>query len=231
MDEGREDVARVGREISQAHAFYGASGRQFETVALHLDATRDVRTPLVVLSVGVGILLLMACVNVASLLVARAAGRARETAMKAALGAGIGRIVRQHLFESLLLAGLGGVAGLLLGRWGLSLLLAATPEALGRLRLATVSPTVVAVSLGTVMAWTVLLARGAAQRGLEAEPRRGASLGRPAGRARAERPPAPRAHGGAAGLERRARRGGPAAGPDRRTRPEHRPGIPRGRMP
>ena len=158
VDEGREDVARVGREIPQAHAFYGASGRQFETVALHLDATRDVRTPLVVLSVGVGILLLMACVNVASLLVARAAGRARETAMKAALGAGIGRIVRQQLFESLMLAGLGGMAGLLLGRWGLSLLLAATPESLSRLRLATVSPIVVAVSLGTVMAWTVLLA-------------------------------------------------------------------------
>ena len=158
VDEGREDVARVGREISQANAFYGASGRQFETVALQLDATRDVRTPLLVLSVGVGILLLMACVNVASLLVARAAGRARETAMKAALGAGIGRIVRQHVIESLLLAVLGGVAGLVLGKWGLSLLLAATPEALGRLQLATVSPTVVAVSLGTVAAWTMLLA-------------------------------------------------------------------------
>jgi predicted permease len=158
VDEGREDVARVGREISQAYAFYGASGRQFETVALQLDATRDVRMPLVLLSVGVGILLLMACVNVASLLVARAAGRARETAMKAALGAGTARIVRQHLIESLLLAVLGGIAGLLIGQWGLSLLLAATPDALSRLRLAAVSPVVVAVSLGTVTVWTLLLA-------------------------------------------------------------------------
>jgi predicted permease len=157
VEEGREDVARVGREISQAHAFYGASGREFETVALHVDATRDVHTPLVVLSVGVGILLLMACVNVASLLVARAAGRARETAMKAALGAGIGRIVRQHLIESLLLAVIGGLAGLLIGQWGLSLLLAATPDALSRLRMAAVSPVVVAISLGTVTAWTLLL--------------------------------------------------------------------------
>jgi predicted permease len=158
VDEGRDDVARVGREISLAHAFYGASGRQFETVALHLDATRDVRMPLVVLSVGVGILLLMACVNVASLLVARAAGRARETAMKAALGAGTARIVRQHLIESLMLAVLGGMGGLLIGQWGLSLLLAATPDALSRLRLAVVSPLVVAVSLGAVTAWTLLLA-------------------------------------------------------------------------
>lgn len=158
VDEGRADIARVGRDISQANAFYGAAGRRFETVALHLDATRDVRVPLIVLSVGAGILLLMACVNVASLLVARAAGRARETAMKAALGAGLGRIVRQHLFESLLLALVGGSLGLMLGRWGLSLLLAATPDALDRLRLAQVSAAVVAVSLGTVIGWTMLLA-------------------------------------------------------------------------
>lgn len=157
-DAGREDVARVGREISRAHAFYGAAGRQFETVVLHADATRDVRTPLLVLSIGVGILLLIACVNVASLLVARAAGRARETAMKAALGAGVARIVRQHLIESLLLAVLGGAAGLVLGQWGLSLLLAATPDALGRIRLASVNGAVVAISLGTVMLWTLLLA-------------------------------------------------------------------------
>jgi predicted permease len=157
VEEGRDDVARVGREISQAHAFYGASGREFETVALHLDATRDVRTPLVVLSVGAGILLLMACVNVASLLVARAAGRARETAMKAALGAGTGRIVRQQVIESLLLAVIGGLAGLLIGQWGLSLLLAATPDALSRLRMAALSPVVVAVSLGAVTAWTLVL--------------------------------------------------------------------------
>jgi predicted permease len=156
--EGRDDIARVGREISQANAFYGSAGRSFETVALHLDATREVRVPIIVLSVGAGILLLMACVNVASLLVARAAARARETAMKAALGASLGRIVRQHLFESLFLAVAGGAAGLLLGRWGLSLLLAATPEALDRLRLAGVSPMVVAVSLGTVIGWTMLLA-------------------------------------------------------------------------
>ncbi len=155
--DGRADIARVGREISQANAFYGAAGRQFETVPLHEDAMRDVRTPLRVLSIGVGILLLIACVNVAGLLVARAASRARETAMKTALGAGAGRILRQYVIESAILAALGGAAGLLIGQWGLSLLLSSTPDALGRLRLATLSPPVAALSLGIVTVWMLLL--------------------------------------------------------------------------
>jgi len=155
--DGRVDIAGVGREISQANAFYGAAGRQFETVPLHEDAMRDVGTPLRVLSIGVGILLLIACVNVAGLLVARAAGRARETAMKTALGAGAGRILRQYVIESALLAAAGGAAGLLLGQWGLSLLLSSTPDALGRLRVATLSPPVAALSLGIVTTWMLLL--------------------------------------------------------------------------
>ena len=90
---------------------------------LHVDATRDVRRPLVALSIGVAILLLIACVNVGSLLVARAAARSRETAVKAALGATVGRLVRQHVVESLVLGALGAGLGLLLGRWGLAALL------------------------------------------------------------------------------------------------------------
>ncbi len=152
------DIARVGREISAAHAFYGAAGRQFETVPLHLDATRDVRRPLLALSIGVAILLLIACVNVGSLLVARAAARARETAVKAALGASVGRLVRQHVVESLVLGVLGTSLGLVLGRWGLAGLLAATPDALSRLRLATVDASVAAVCAITVLVWTVVLA-------------------------------------------------------------------------
>ncbi len=125
---------------------------------LHLDATRDVRRPLLALSIGVAILLLIACVNVGSLLVARAAARARETAVKAALGASVGRLVRQHVVESLVLGVLGTSLGLVLGRWGLTGLLAATPDALSRLRLATVDASVAAVCAITVLVWTVVLA-------------------------------------------------------------------------
>src|SRR4030095_6362161 len=104
-----------------------------------------------------GILLMIACVNVASLLVARAAARNKETAVRVALGAGAGRLLGQHLVEGLLLTCLGIAAGLLVGRWGLSALIALTPESLGRLSVATVDLRVVLLSTVTALAWGILL--------------------------------------------------------------------------
>ena len=95
----QQDVARVGAEISKAYPHYGAAGRRFETVALQADAVREIRGPLLAMFGAVGLLLVIACVNVASLLIARAAARTRETAVRVALGAGNGRLFRQHLIE------------------------------------------------------------------------------------------------------------------------------------
>jgi predicted permease len=115
--DARDRMLAVARQLASA---YPDSDRGWSvTVAPLSDAIRgDVRAPLLLLLGAVAAMLLVACANVAGLLMARGVSRARELAIRAAVGAGAGRLVRMQLVEALMLSLLGGLAGLALASWG-----------------------------------------------------------------------------------------------------------------
>ena len=123
---------------------------------LHEPVIGDVRPALLILLATVGLVLLIACANVANLLLARSTARRQEFALRAALGAGAGRLLRQLLAESLVLSAMGGLGGVALGVWGVRLLVALAPPQLPRLESIAVDGRLVAVAVGL----TVLSALG-----------------------------------------------------------------------
>src|ERR1044071_1825584 len=134
-------VEQAQAEMDVIARWYDEGGEQFpgmeptriQVIPLLNELVRGIRPALLILFAAVAFVLLIACANVTNLLTARAAGRQREVAIRAAIGAGRWRLVRQFLAESLLLALLGGAAGLLVALWGIHLLVALSPPNIPRL--------------------------------------------------------------------------------------------------
>jgi predicted permease len=133
LAEANSRMSVMGKRYVQTHPDQLGNDDKLVVTPTQQQMTGNIRPALLILLGAVGLLLLIACANVANLVLARAAGRHREIAIRAAIGAGRGRILRQLLTESLLLALGGGGLGLALGSWGVRALLALTPGDLPRM--------------------------------------------------------------------------------------------------
>jgi putative ABC transport system permease protein len=153
----RADISAIAARISREFPEYGSAGRIFSTVALQQDAVREMRPALLALLAGVGILVMIACVNVASLLIARAVARRKETAMRLALGASRGRLLRQCAIEGLLIAALALAAGIPSGIVVLRILQVFRPASLSRIELSRFDLPVVLFAAGVAVAAAFLL--------------------------------------------------------------------------
>ena len=126
LEQARAEMDRIGRDLEAQYPAL-SRGHGSHVTALAEEITGPVQRTLIVLMSAVGFVLLIACINVTNLLLARAAGRRREMAIRAAIGAGRLRLVRQVIVESAVLALTGGVLGLLLAMWGVRVLASQLP--------------------------------------------------------------------------------------------------------
>ena len=156
MEQAQRDLDRVAGEIRGGYTEFAAADVRFTLTGMHADAVKDVKPALAALLAGAALVLLICCVNVTGMLLARASDRRKEIALRMALGAGRGRILRQLLTEGGLLCLLGGAAGVAAGWAGFRALIAIRPERLARIGDASLSWQMLAVAAAASLAATLL---------------------------------------------------------------------------
>ena len=170
LAQARAEVTAISRRLNQEH------GESIDLVDASLTPLReqmvgDVRPALLVLLGSAGVLLLIACANVTNLLLARAASRQRELAVRVAMGAGRGRLMQQFLAESLVLAVAGGIIGIVVAVAGVRVLLSLEPGNLPRVGEIGVSWTVLAFAFSVTLVTAAILGLTTALRGTSGEVR------------------------------------------------------------
>src|SRR3954462_12618328 len=155
IDQVTAEVQTIGKQLARQYPDHN-EGLDFTAIQLHEAMVGNVRNAVLVLFGAVAFVLLIACTNVANLLLARAATRESEMAVRSALGAGRLRLLRQLLTESVILAALGGAFGLLLAIWGLDWLVSLKPEGTPRLSDVRIDPMVIGFTMSLSIATGLL---------------------------------------------------------------------------
>ena len=149
LEQADTDVERLAADLRKQFPIKQTAGLHFRVVSMYEDLVRDMRPAIVALMGAVAFVLLIACANVANLLIVRASTRSRELAVRAAIGASRAQLVRQMLAESTVIAALGTALGVGFARGGIQVLVALGPRTLPRLHAVAMDPMVLAFAVLT----------------------------------------------------------------------------------
>ena len=167
LEQAQRDLDRVSGEIRGMYSEFAAENLQFTLTGMQADSVRDIQPALAALFAGAAFVLLICCVNIISLLLARGNDRRKEMVLRLAIGASRNRILRQLLVEGGVLCLLGGAAGLAVGWAGFRALLAIRPERLARIGEAGLSWPVLAFATGVSLTAAVFFALAPALEGFK----------------------------------------------------------------